>query len=152
MKIFRFELRIWLPHPINEVFEFFSDAMNLEELTPSWLQFRVLTPGPIQIRQGTEIDYRLKLRGIPVRWRSKISVWDPPHRFVDEQLRGPYRQWIHEHRFTEDANGTTCEDTVNYAPIGGALIDKLFVAQEIKQIFAYRTQRLQAIFPNPPDS
>lgn len=108
MKVFKFESRLWLPRSINEIFAFFSDAQNLEELTPSSLQFHILTPPPIHIRQGTEIDYRLKIRGIPIRWRSKISVWDPPHRFVDEQLRGPYRVWIHEHRFTERLGGTTC--------------------------------------------
>jgi ligand-binding SRPBCC domain-containing protein len=148
VKVFQFEARLWLPRPIKEVFAFFSDATNLEELTPSSLQFHILTPKPILIRQGTEIDYRLKIHGIPIRWRSKISAWDPPHRFVDEQLRGPYRQWIHEHRFTEHAGGTNCADTVKYAPIGGALINRLFVENEVRQIFAYRTLRLQALFPN----
>jgi ligand-binding SRPBCC domain-containing protein len=152
VKVFTFESRLWLPRPIREVFAFFSDALNLEELTPTSLQFHILTPAPIRIQQGTEIDYRLKIHGIPIRWRSRISVWDPPHRFVDEQLRGPYRQWIHEHRFTEHLAGTTCEDAVSYSPIGGALINKLFVANEVRQIFAYRTQRLQTLFPNPPNS
>jgi ligand-binding SRPBCC domain-containing protein len=152
VKVFKFESRLWLTRPINEVFAFFSDAQNLEEFTPASLQFHILTPAPIHIQQGTEIDYRLKIHGIPIRWRSRISVWDPPHRFVDEQLRGPYRFWIHEHRFTEHLGGTTCEDTVNYAPIGGTLINKLFVANEVRQIFRYRTQRLQTLFPNPPNS
>ena len=83
MKVFTFESRLWLPRPIREVFAFFSDALNLEELTPTSLQFHILTPAPIRIQQGTEIDYRLKIHGIPIRWRSRISVWDPPHRFVD---------------------------------------------------------------------
>jgi ligand-binding SRPBCC domain-containing protein len=152
MKVFQFDSSIWLPRPIHEIFEFFSNAQNLEQLTPSSLQFHILTPTPIQIQQGTEIEYRLKIRGIPIRWRSKIAVWDPPHRFVDEQLRGPYRQWIHEHRFTEHAGGTTCEDTVKYAPIGGAIINKLFVSREVQQIFAYRTQRLQALFSATTES
>lgn len=147
MNTFRFESRLWLPRPITEVFDFFSNALNLEELTPSSLRFQILTPAPIHLHRDTVIDYRLRIRGIPLRWRSKISVWDPPHRFVDEQLRGPYRQWIHEHRFSEFLGGTTCEDTVNYAPLGGALINKLFVAREVRQIFAYRSHRLLAIFP-----
>ncbi|MFI5094193.1 MAG: SRPBCC family protein [Candidatus Acidiferrum sp.] len=148
MKIFHFEARLWLPRPRNEVFEFFSNAINLEELTPSSLRFHVLTPTPIRVQQDLEIDYRLKIRGIPVRWRSKITVWDPPNRFVDEQVRGPYRLWIHEHRFTEQEGGTICEDSLQYAPLGGTLINKLFVAREVSQIFAYRSQRLQHLFPN----
>ncbi len=116
MKIFHFEARLWLPRPRNEVFEFFSNAINLEELTPSSLRFHVLTPTPIRVQQDLEIDYRLKIRGIPVRWRSKITVWDPPNSFVDEQVRGPYRLWIHEHRFTEQEGGTICEDSLQYAP------------------------------------
>ena len=146
--MFRFESRLWLPRHITEVFDFFSNALNLEELTPASLQIHVLTPSPIHIQQGTVIDYSLKIRGIPLRWRSKISVWDPPHRFIDEQLRGPYRRWIHEHRFSEHAGGTTCEDSVKYAPLGGAFINKLFVEQEVRQIFAYRSQRLLALFPD----
>ncbi len=152
MKVFTFDSRLWLPSPINEVFAFFSDARNLEELTPASLHFHILTPAPIHIQQGTEIDYRLNIHGVPIRWRSKITVWDPPHRFVDEQLRGPYRQCIHEHRFAVHEGGTTCEDTVKYAPIGGALINKFFVANEVRQIFAYRTQRLKTLFPHPPNS
>ena len=95
---------------------------------------------------GAEIEYRLKVRGFPLRWKSKITVWEPPHRFVDEQLRGPYRIWIHEHRFTDEAGGTLCEDHVQYAPLGGALINKLFVARDVQKIFAYRSERLQQIF------
>jgi ligand-binding SRPBCC domain-containing protein len=146
MKIFHFQALLWLPRPRNEVFEFFSNASNLEEITPSWLQFQVVTPTPIRIQQGTEIDYRLKIRGIPVRWRSRITVWDPPHRFVDEQVRGPYRIWTHEHRFSENSGGTLCEDSVNYAALGGALINKLFVEREVRHIFAYRCERLQLLF------
>jgi ligand-binding SRPBCC domain-containing protein len=146
MKIFNFEARLWLPRAKNEVFEFFSNASNLEEITPPWLQFQVTTPTPIQIHPGTEIDYRLKIRGLPVRWRSRITAWDPPHRFVDEQLRGPYRIWIHEHRFSDESGGTLCEDSVNYAPLGGALINKLFVEREVRAIFAYRSKRLQLLF------
>jgi ligand-binding SRPBCC domain-containing protein len=101
------------------------------------------------MREGTEIEYRLKIHGIPVRWRSRITVWDPPNRFVDEQLRGPYRLWIHEHRFTEDSCGTSCEDSVEYAPLGRALIKKLLVERDIRQIFAYRTEILQGLYGLP---
>ena len=146
MKIFHFRSQLWLPRPRIEVFDFFSNALNLEELTPPWLQFHVLTPQPIQMHAGTEIDYRLKIRGIPVRWRSRITAWDPPHRFIDEQLRGPYRLWIHEHRFRDDSAGTICEDHVQYATWGGALIKRLFVEPDVRKIFAYRSARLQKIF------
>jgi ligand-binding SRPBCC domain-containing protein len=151
MKTFHFHASLWLPRPKTEVFEFFSNALNLENITPCWLQFRVVTPTPIQIQQGTEIDYRLRIRGIPVRWQSRITVWDPPHRFVDEQVRGPYRVWIHEHRFSDKASGTLCEDSVEYAPLGGTVINKLFVERDIRAIFAYRSERLNIVFRQGAD-
>ena len=113
------------------------------------LKFHVVTAPPIRMQEGAEIEYRLKIRGIPMRWRSRITVWDPPRRFVDEQLHGPYRLWIHEHRFTEDAGGTSCEDHVEYAPLGGALINKLMVERDVRQIFAYRAERLQEMYGLP---
>jgi ligand-binding SRPBCC domain-containing protein len=103
---------------------------------------------------GTEMDYRMRIRGIPVRWRSRITVWDPPRRFVDEQVRGPYRRWIHEHRFIEDAGGTCREDNVQYALPGGALIQKLFAERDLRKIFSYRSARLREIFgvgPTEPE-
>jgi len=146
MKSFRFETSLWLPRPRAEVFEFFADALNLEKITPSWLHFQVITPEPIQIHQGAEIDYKLRIRGFPVRWRSRITAWDPPHRFVDEQVRGPYRVWIHEHRFIDEAGGTLCQDAVQYTPLGGSLIKKLFVERDVGEIFAYRSERLKGFF------
>ena len=103
---FRLESAVILPHPRECVFAFFADAMQLETLTPTWLQFEVVTPGPICLQEGAIIDYRLKLHGFPIRWRSRISVWEPPFRFVDEQIRGPYRRWEHEHLFEEVDGGT----------------------------------------------
>jgi ligand-binding SRPBCC domain-containing protein len=150
MRSFHFEAKLWLPRPRQDIFEFFADALNLEELTPPWLQFRVITPVPIEMRPGTRIDYRLKIRGIPIRWQSRITVWDPPHRFVDEQVRGPYRMWIHEHRFMEDSGGTSCEDHVRYAPLGGALVNKLFVERDVRNVFAYRSNRLRELFGDGP--
>jgi ligand-binding SRPBCC domain-containing protein len=146
LRTFHFHARLWVPGSRNDVFVFFSDALNLQEITPPWLQFRVTTPSPIAMRQGTEIDYRLKLRGVPMSWRSRISAWEPPERFVDEQDRGPYRMWVHEHRFLEDSGGTWCEDHVQYAVLGGLLTKTLFVESDIRKIFAYRSARLRAIF------
>jgi len=146
MEHFQFETSLWLPRRGDDVFEFFSNAYNLERITPPWLHFRVITPAPILMQAGTRIDYWLRIRGVPVRWRTRITAWDPPHRFVDEQIRGPYRVWIHEHRFREMAGGTLCEDLVRYAPMGGALMNRLFVARDVRSIFAYRAAQLKQIF------
>jgi ligand-binding SRPBCC domain-containing protein len=127
------------------VFDFFSDAFNLELLTPPWLQFRVITPAPIAMQQGTVIDYRLRLRGIPVRWESQVTVWEPPYRFVDEQLRGPYRRWVHHHTFVESDGGTLARDHVDYAVPGGVLVRKLLVERDLRKIFQYRQQKLREV-------
>lgn len=142
-----FELRasLWLPRPIEEIFTFFSDAGNLDTITPDHLRFQILTPRPIEMREGLVLDYRLRLRGIPLRWRSLISRWEPPHRFVDEQLRGPYRTWIHEHTFEPCEGGTLCGDVVNYNMIGGRLADSLLVRRDLRGIFRHRCQKLREI-------
>ncbi len=146
MKIFELERATVLPFPRDTVFDFFSKAENLELLTPPWLSFNIKTPQPIHMCEGALIDYRLRVRGIPLTWRSEITVWEPPYRFVDEQRRGPYRRWIHEHRFEEADGGTRAVDHVRYAVFGGALINKLFVAPDVRRIFAYRQQRLEQLF------
>jgi ligand-binding SRPBCC domain-containing protein len=140
-----FETEQWFPLRPEEVFTFFSDALNLELITPSWLRFKVLTVSPIEMREGTVIDYRLRLRGIPLRWQSQITAWEPPHRFVDQQRQGPYRLWIHEHTFVESNGGTLARDRVEYAVPGGMLVQKFFVEPELKRIFAYRSRRMQEI-------
>jgi ligand-binding SRPBCC domain-containing protein len=145
--MFVFEAELWLPRPRCEVFEFFSDAGNLETLTPPWLNFHIVTPRPIAMHAGTLIDYRLRIRGIPAKWRTRISVWEPPHRFVDEQLRGPYRRWHHTHTFEEHEDGTLCRDRVEYDMIGGRLVNWLLVRRDVETIFAYRRRRLQELFP-----
>ncbi len=101
--------------PREQVFEFFADAFQLETITPPWLHFSVQTPRPIEMKAATLIDYKLQLHGLPVRWRSKISVWQPPFRFVDEQVKGPYRYWHHLHTFEETEGGTLVSDIVRYA-------------------------------------
>jgi ligand-binding SRPBCC domain-containing protein len=115
----------------------------------AWLDFKVVTPGPVTMRPGALIDYRLRLRGIPIGWRTEISVWEPPFRFVDRQLKGPYRQWIHEHIFEEKDGGTLCRDQVDYAVLGGALVNRFFVRRDVETIFAYRREKLDRMFGNP---
>lgn len=135
--------RMAVPRPLDEVFTFFADAMNLERLTPPWLRFEILTPQPILMRAGTLIDYRLRLRGIPVKWRTEITAWDPPVRFVDEQLQGPYRLWVHEHTFVDAPDGTLVSDRVRYQVPGGRLVNRLLVQRELHAIFSYRQARLR---------
>lgn len=145
-KVHVIESELWLPRPRSEVFPFFADAFNLEKITPDLLSFRVVTPPPIEMRVGAIIDYKLKIRFVPARWRTRIAIWDPPHRFVDEQLRGPYRQWIHEHTFEERDGGTWTRDRVEYAVPGGALVNALIVRRDVEKIFEHRTQALLEIF------
>jgi ligand-binding SRPBCC domain-containing protein len=145
VKEFSLHQELWLPLPREKVFPFFADAANLEAITPSFLNFVVLTPAPIVMRVGTRIDYNLRVHGLPLRWQSEITAWEPPHRFVDEQRRGPYRLWIHEHRFEERDGGTLCVDHVRYAVFGGRLIEKFFVRRDLGRIFAYRQSRIREL-------
>ncbi len=146
MREFLFEDELVLPRPVEEVFSFFADARNLQVITPPWLGFEILPPVPEAIEAGTRIDYRIRLRGIPLRWRTVITAWEPPRRFVDEQLKGPYRRWIHEHVFEARDGGTICRDRVRYAVPGGRVIDALFVRPDVGRIFAFRKRRLAELF------
>jgi ligand-binding SRPBCC domain-containing protein len=143
---FTLQTELWLPRPRREVFPFFADARNLEALTPAWLKFEVLTPAPVELCRGALIDYRIRVHGLPIRWRTEIAEWDPPRQFVDVQLRGPYTLWHHTHTFEERDGGTLCRDRVRYRPRGGALIHWLFVRRDVERIFQYRQQRLAARF------
>ena len=139
-----------LKAPIDRVFAFFADAGNLEAITPPFLKFRITTPGPIEMRSGALIDYRLKLHGVPIRWRTRIGAWEPPGtrevrdgiaaRFVDEQIKGPYRLWVHEHTFASTPEGTLVRDTVEYRVPMGFLVHSWFVRPRLDQIFAYRAE------------
>ena len=151
MREFKIQTELWLPRPRHEVFPFFADARNLEPLTPPWLKFEVLTPAPIAMRPGTLIDYRIRVHGLPIRWRTEIAEWQPPHQFVDVQLRGPYTLWRHTHTFLERDGGTLCLDCVRYRPRGGALINWLFVRRDVERIFQYRQQRMQALLGTKAD-
>lgn len=146
MKIRELKTELWLPLPPEKVFPFFADALNLETITPPWRNFNVLTPRPIEMRVGTLIDYKLRMHGLPIRWRTRISEWEPPHRFADEQLRGPYRQWIHEHTFEARDGGTLCRDMVKYAVPFDFLMHELFVRRNVEKIFAFRAETLKKHF------
>lgn len=152
--------RIWtvtavqvLPRPVSEIFPFFADAHNLERLTPEFLNFRVLTPKPIDIRSGCIIDYTLRVHRIPLRWKTEILDWDPPRSFVDNQNKGPYTLWHHTHTFEpiNDGRATRCIDTVRYRPKGwilAPLINRFFVQKDVENIFKYRFEKLSEIFPS----
>jgi ligand-binding SRPBCC domain-containing protein len=146
----RVETRMWLPRPPAEVFPFFADALNLEAITPPWLGFSVLTPSPIPMHAGTHIEYRLRLHGVPLRWLTEIAAWEPPHRFVDRQLSGPYELWEHEHRFRAAGAGTVMSDQVAYRIRGGRLADLIGDAavarRDLRRIFEFRAQALRARF------
>jgi len=143
--VFQLRDEIWLPQSRAEVFDFFADAFHLQEMTPPWLHFQVLTPAPIAMSAGALIDYRLRLHGLPIRWRTRITVWEPPYQFVDTQLRGPYRLWEHRHTFEEYDGGTRVRDEVDYAVPGGWLVERGFVRRDLRRIFEFRRQTLPTL-------
>ena len=152
-KAHRLYRKTLVPAPVDQVFAFFSQAENLDRITPPWLRFRLLSPTPITMVLGTRIDIALKLSGIKLRWRSEITAWDPPHSFEDRQIEGPYKQWEHLHRFTPHKDHTLMEDAVVYRVPGWALeplVHFWFVRPKLEAIFDYRESRLQEIFgPDP---
>jgi ligand-binding SRPBCC domain-containing protein len=128
---------------VDDAFAFFADASNLEAITPPWLRFRLITPGPIRMAPGARIEYRLRLHLVPIRWVSEITVWEPGRRFVDVQLRGPYELWEHIHTFEPAAAGTMICDRVRYAlPYGplGEAAHLAFVRRDLARIFEFRRQ------------
>lgn len=151
MAVHRLERRQLVARPVSEVFAFFAEAGNLERITPPWLSFRVLSPEPVHMAVGTLIDYRLRLHGVRLGWTSQIEVWNPDPstpQFVDRAVRGPFSLWHHRHRFSASGEGTIVSDEVHYAPPLGALgeiADRLVVARDLDQIFAYRRQAVTRI-------
>ena len=137
-----------VPGAPDEVFGFFADAANLEAITPPWLRFRIVTPKPIHMAAGTLIEYRLALHRIPIRWLTRIEVWEPGERFVDVQLRGPYRLWHHTHSFEARDGGTLVRDRVRYAlPLGplGELAHRALVRRDLERIFDFRHERVARV-------
>jgi ligand-binding SRPBCC domain-containing protein len=137
------ELRseVVVPVPLDAAFAFFADAWNLERITPPWLHFRIRTARPLAMRAGTMLDYRIRLHGVPIPWRTRIDVWEPGVRFVDRQVVGPYHWWRHEHRFETVEAGTRVVDHVEYLP-RMAWLSRAWVRRDVERIFAYRRAAL----------
>jgi ligand-binding SRPBCC domain-containing protein len=151
--VYALERRQRLELPVEQAFEFYAEARNLEAITPPWIGFEVITPGIIEMRTGALIDYRLKLHGVPVRWRTRIDVWEPPVRFIDVQVRGPYALWEHTHTFEPDGeHAVLIGDRVRYSiPLGplGQIARAAFVKRDLERVFDYReravAERLQNV-------
>ena len=138
-----------IPKPIEEVFDFFSRAENLETLTPDTLSFKILTPLPIEMKVGTLIDYRIKISGIPVKWRTEITEWHRNVSFRDVQHWGPYKKWDHRHFFEKIPGGTRMKDLVEYQmPLGplGWVVHWVRVRRQLKDIFEFRRSKIEQLF------
>ena len=146
--VYTLRRRQWVPRSLSETFAFFEEPRNLPRITPPWLGFRILTEGPIVMTQGLVLDYHVRVLGVRTRWRSLINEYDPPHAFRDVQIAGVYRRWDHRHRFWTEGDGTAIEDEVSYAPpLGplGALMNRLFIERQLRQIFDYRRRRIEEL-------
>ena len=148
MRVHRLERVQHVPLDVEATFRFYGEIANLERITPPWLQFRILDPRPDRLRAGARIEYSLVLHRFPVRWITQIDVWEPPYRFTDFQVRGPYRLWKHTHTFEPAGDGTLATDVVRYAiPYGplGALAHVAFVRRDLRRIFDYRRDAVSAL-------
>ena len=143
---YQYHEELLLPHAREPVFHFLASAENLNLLTPPWVKFSIVTPTPIEMGLGAIIDYRISLYRVPFKWKSKISVWDPPYEFCDFQVGGPYRYWLHRHTFEETPEGTLVTDHVDYRVPFGWPVEHLFMARELRRIFGYRRKLLLEIF------
>tara|TARA_B100000029_G_scaffold384717_1_gene380299 strand:+ start:877 stop:1332 length:456 start_codon:yes stop_codon:yes gene_type:complete len=140
------EYQVWVPENIDKVFDFFSNARNLEKITPPFLEFKVLNKGKIKMKEGLLIDYRLRLHKIPFKWQSEITKWEPRLLFEDCQRKGPYVYWDHLHSFEKENGGTLVTDSIKFGVPGGFLVYKTFVERDVEKIFDFRKKILQEIF------
>ena len=156
MRIYTLRREQWVASPLRRIFPFFAQPENLALITPPSLRFRLLTPPPVGMEKGRIIDYTIRIMGLPVRWRTLITRYEPPRCFVDEQISGPYSFWHHTHRFESRDGGTLLYDEVRYAlplaVIGPArgLIHSLYVEPTLERIFDYRAQVFTRFFGGPP--
>jgi len=149
LKIYELRRQVFIPAPVEDVFSFFSDAENLNGITPPWLNFKILTPLPIRMEKNTLIDYSLKLLGLSLTWKTEITVWEPPDRFVDRQIKGPYRVWEHTHLFAKNGGATQMTDVVRYAVPGfvlSPLVHFLFIRPRLEKIFSFREESILEYF------
>lgn len=149
MPIYTFQSEQFLDQPLDRVFNFFKKPENLDSVTPKNLGFKILTPSPILMKKGAEIDYTIWLYGFPMKWKTIITEYDPPHSFTDSQVKGPYKTWIHTHRFASQGDGTLMTDDLKYEiPLGplGVIAHVLFVKREVEKIFEYRKKVIDQIF------
>jgi len=151
MRCYRLRREQWIPKALDEAFAFFARPQNLEEITPPFLRFHIVRAEG-ELHEGSLIEYRLRMRGLPMRWVSEITEWEPPHKFVDTQLRGPYALWRHQHLFAAEGSGTRIMDDVEYAlPFGiiGELAHTLLVRRDVERIFEYRRRKLEEMLAVP---
>lgn len=149
LKIYELRKQVLVPAPLEDVFSFFSKAENLNLITPPWLHFKILTPSPIKMEENASIDYSIKIFGFGMAWKSKITVWQPPHRFTDLQMKGPYRHWEHTHIFEEKEGNTYMEDVVRYAAPGfvlSPLLHFFFIRPRLEKIFVFRETSILEYF------
>ena len=149
MHTYRLEREQWLPKPIDEVFAFFSRPENLQQITPAWLDFRMVD-APKELQSGSLIRYRLRWHGVPVRWTTEITEWNPPRAFADREFKGPYALWNHDHWFAEKDGGTTMRDCVSYAlPLGwaGRIAHWALVRRDVEGVFDFRAETMARLFP-----
>lgn len=141
----RFETDFWLPVPAERAFTFLADARNLDRVTPRWFQFEILTPAPIRMAVGTEIDYRLRWRCARLAWRSRVTDWRPSRQFAYEQAKGPFREFRHDHRFVPEAAGVRVVDIIDYRVPGGAAAGRFLVEPDLRRIFRHRRRRVEQL-------